>query len=75
MSSDQRGQDGYKTQGLPTYVVLDTSGSMAPHEQLLNDTLMHIYDTIEPEFQKTILGPPDDPLPADVKTVAAQIPK
>lgn len=35
------------SQGLPTYVVLDTSGSMRPHEQLLNDTLMHIYDTID----------------------------
>jgi uncharacterized protein YegL len=47
MSGDQRSQDGYRSQGLPTYVVLDTSGSMTPHEQLLNDTLMHIYDTID----------------------------
>jgi uncharacterized protein YegL len=47
MSGEQRSQDGYRSQGLPTYVVLDTSGSMTPHEQLLNDTLMHIYDTID----------------------------
>jgi uncharacterized protein YegL len=47
MNDDWRSQNGYRSQGLPTYVVLDTSGSMAPHEQLLNDTLMHIYDTID----------------------------
>jgi uncharacterized protein YegL len=47
MSFDQRSQEIYRSQGLPTYVVLDTSGSMTPHEQLLNDTLMHIYDTID----------------------------
>lgn len=40
-------QENYKIKGLPTYLVLDTSGSMEPHQQLLNDTLMHIYDTID----------------------------
>ncbi|GAA3447186.1 vWA domain-containing protein [Planomonospora venezuelensis] len=34
------------TKGLPTYVVLDTSGSMAPFESLLNETLTEIVDTL-----------------------------
>jgi uncharacterized protein YegL len=38
---------GYKAKGLPAYVVLDTSGSMEPFEQKLNDTLDHIYDTLD----------------------------
>ncbi|MEO3859351.1 VWA domain-containing protein [Acrocarpospora sp. B8E8] len=33
-------------QGLPTYVVLDTSGSMEPFEALLNETLTEIVDTL-----------------------------
>ena len=32
--------------GLPTYVVLDTSGSMKTFEDLLNDTLTEIVDTL-----------------------------
>ena len=32
--------------GLPAYVVLDTSASMKPHEELLNGTLAEIYDTL-----------------------------
>ncbi|QKG21693.1 vWA domain-containing protein [Actinomadura verrucosospora] len=32
--------------GMPTYVVLDTSGSMSPFESLLNETLMEIVDTL-----------------------------
>jgi uncharacterized protein YegL len=40
-------QDNYKIKGLPAYLVLDTSGSMKPHEQMLNDTLMEIYDTVD----------------------------
>jgi tetratricopeptide (TPR) repeat protein len=35
---------------------------------------LHLYGTIEPEFQKTILGPPENPLPAEVKASAARIP-
>lgn len=35
-----------KTKCLPTYLVLDTSGSMKEHEQLLNDTLDHLYDSL-----------------------------
>jgi uncharacterized protein YegL len=47
VTESPRGRSDYKIQGLPTYVVLDTSGSMAAHEQSLNDTLMTIYDTID----------------------------
>ena len=47
MNAQPGSQENYKVKGLPTYLVLDTSGSMEPHEQLLNDTLMHIYDTID----------------------------
>jgi uncharacterized protein YegL len=36
----------YKTKGLPAYLVLDTSYSMSTFEQLLNATLLHIYDTL-----------------------------
>ncbi|MBZ6139912.1 vWA domain-containing protein [Streptomyces olivaceus] len=36
----------FKTKGLPAYLVLDTSTSMKPHERLLNDTLLKIYDTL-----------------------------
>jgi uncharacterized protein YegL len=35
-----------KTKCLPTYVVLDTSSSMKEHEQTLNDTLEHHFDTL-----------------------------
>jgi uncharacterized protein YegL len=45
--NEQSGRENYKIKGLPTYLVLDTSGSMAPYEQMLNDTLMDIYDTID----------------------------
>lgn len=31
---------------LPTYLVIDTSQSMSPHTQVLNDTLNHIYETV-----------------------------
>lgn len=37
---------GFQRKGLPAYVVLDTSGSMKPYEQLLNSTLLKIYDTL-----------------------------
>jgi uncharacterized protein YegL len=37
---------GGGVKGLPTYVVLDTSGSMAPFEELLNGTLTEIVDTL-----------------------------
>jgi uncharacterized protein YegL len=43
----QPGTENYKVKGLPTYLVLDTSGSMTPHERMLNNTLMDIYDTID----------------------------
>ncbi len=32
-----------KTKCLPTYLLLDTSGTMAAHEKTLNDTLEHVY--------------------------------
>jgi len=32
-----------KTKCLPTYLVLDTSGTMQPHEELLNATLDHVH--------------------------------
>ncbi|MBV9161747.1 MAG: hypothetical protein JO281_09395 [Pseudonocardiales bacterium] len=35
-----------KTKCLPTYLVLDTSGSMKEHEQTLNDTLEDVFDTL-----------------------------
>jgi uncharacterized protein YegL len=38
---------GYKAKGLPVYAALDTSGSMEPYVQKLNDTLHHIYDTLD----------------------------
>lgn len=47
MNAQAGSQENYKVKGLPTYLVLDTSGSMDPYEQLLNDTLMQIYDTID----------------------------
>ncbi|MCX4776516.1 vWA domain-containing protein [Streptomyces sp. NBC_01264] len=37
---------GFGAKGLPAYVVLDTSGSMAKYEPLLNATLLKIYDTL-----------------------------
>ncbi|MEU6812967.1 VWA domain-containing protein [Streptomyces sp. NPDC046831] len=37
---------GFKPKGLPAYLVLDTSKSMKPHERLLNETLLKIYDTL-----------------------------
>lgn len=39
-------EQGTGPKGLPTYVVLDTSGSMAPFEGLLNETLTEIVDTL-----------------------------
>ncbi|MEV5749771.1 hypothetical protein AB0L00_18280 [Actinoallomurus sp. NPDC052308] len=35
-----------RSQGLPTYLVLDVSKSMKVHEQLLNETLVHILNTL-----------------------------
>jgi len=32
---------------LPTYLVLDISSSMQPHEQLLNQTLVNLFDTLQ----------------------------
>jgi uncharacterized protein YegL len=39
-------ENGVGARGLPTYVVLDTSGSMSPFEELLNETLTEIVDTL-----------------------------
>ncbi|WP_283136909.1 vWA domain-containing protein [Rhizohabitans arisaemae] len=47
MSASRSPERVYTSRGLPTYVVLDVSGSMLPYEELLNDTLMHIFDTID----------------------------
>lgn len=47
MNTEQASRGQYRVQGLPTYVVLDTSGSMKPYENMLNETLMHIYDTMD----------------------------
>lgn len=35
-----------KIKCLPTYLVFDTSGSMKPHESLLNDTLEFLYNSV-----------------------------
>ncbi|MDT7788920.1 MAG: hypothetical protein QOF58_7339 [Pseudonocardiales bacterium] len=35
-----------KTKCLPTYLVFDTSGSMGKHQQLLNDTLEFLYNSV-----------------------------
>jgi len=35
-----------KSKCLPTYLVLDTSSSMKDHEDLLNDLLEHVYDSL-----------------------------
>jgi len=35
-----------RVRGLPTYVVIDSSGSMKPHEQLLNDNILEIIDIL-----------------------------
>jgi uncharacterized protein YegL len=42
--------------GLPTYVVLDTSASMIPFQQLLNDTLAEIWETLitQPQVREFI---------------------
>lgn len=47
---------GYQRKVLPTYLALDTSGSMGKYEDLLNDTLMHIYDVmaVEPSVSEFI---------------------
>ncbi|MEU8796342.1 VWA domain-containing protein [Spirillospora sp. NPDC048819] len=42
--ADQREPGGQK--GLPTYLVLDTSGSMKDFEHLLNSTLTEVVDTL-----------------------------
>lgn len=47
---------GSGTRGLPAYVVLDTSASMAPYQDLLNDTIQEIYDTLmtSPQLEEFI---------------------
>jgi len=42
--------------GLPAYVVLDTSASMRPYQDLLNATLTEIYDTLmtSPQVQEFV---------------------
>jgi uncharacterized protein YegL len=35
-----------KSKVLPTYLVIDTSSSMTPQEQLLNDTVDHVFDVL-----------------------------
>ncbi|MEU3457696.1 VWA domain-containing protein [Micromonospora sp. NPDC006766] len=35
-----------KSKVLPTYLVVDTSSSMKPQEQLLNDTVDHVFDVL-----------------------------
>ncbi|WP_405017865.1 VWA domain-containing protein [Kitasatospora sp. NBC_00070] len=56
MTAPVLGGTGYQSKVLPTYLVLDTSSSMRPHEQQLNDALMHIYDVIamEPQVKEFI---------------------
>jgi uncharacterized protein YegL len=39
----QNGDYSGKTKCLPTYLLLDTSGTMSPHEELLNATLDHVH--------------------------------
>lgn len=56
MSTQPQFDIPYKAKGLPAYLVLDTSGSMQKFETLLNDTLLHIYDTLftRPEISEFI---------------------
>ncbi|MFF7330166.1 hypothetical protein [Streptomyces sp. NPDC008150] len=56
MSTQPGFDNSYKARGLPTYLVLDTSTSMKGFEKLLNDTLLHIYDTLftRPEISEFI---------------------
>jgi uncharacterized protein YegL len=35
-----------KSKVLPTYLIVDTSSSMKPQEQLLNDTVDHVFDVL-----------------------------
>lgn len=35
-----------RTKCLPTYLVFDTSGSMQPHQSLLNETLEYLYNAV-----------------------------
>jgi uncharacterized protein YegL len=44
------------TRGLPAYVVLDTSASMTPYQELLNETIQEIYDTLmsSPQLEEFI---------------------
>jgi uncharacterized protein YegL len=46
----------YEAKGLPAYLVLDTSSSMEKFETLLNNTLLHIYDTLytQPEVSEFV---------------------
>lgn len=44
IAAEQRDAGGQK--GLPTYLVLDTSGSMKLFERLLNETLTEVIDTL-----------------------------
>ncbi|MFD1148173.1 VWA domain-containing protein [Saccharothrix hoggarensis] len=47
MTADALDQDSViKSKCLPTYLVFDISGSMKPHEALLNDTLEFLYNVL-----------------------------
>jgi uncharacterized protein YegL len=56
MTTQPEFEISYKAKGLPAYLVLDTSTSMAKFETLLNNTLLHIYDTLytHPEISEFI---------------------
>jgi uncharacterized protein YegL len=51
MTTPEADSTGYRSKALPTYLVLDTSGSMKEFEKQLNDALMDIYDVIAIEPQ------------------------
>jgi uncharacterized protein YegL len=44
--TSSNGESAPRVQGLPTYLVLDVSASMRPHEALLNRTLEDIVNTL-----------------------------
>ena len=46
MSSDHRGTRATRSKCLPTYLVLDTSGSMQLYAEVLNNTLGQLYQTL-----------------------------
>lgn len=39
------------------------------------EAAVHLYDTIEPEFQRIVLGPPENPFPINMNAAVAPVPQ